>query len=42
NTNEAWCLSCDPDLETTRWTSRNKDIDDCIKKFQLRTWAYDK
>ena len=41
NTNKVWCLSCDPDIETTRWTSRSKDIDDCIKKFQLRACAYD-
>ncbi|RIB13383.1 hypothetical protein C2G38_1737275 [Gigaspora rosea] len=31
----AWCLSCDPDM-TTKWTSRNKDIDDFMKMFQLR------
>ncbi|RIB26661.1 kinase-like domain-containing protein [Gigaspora rosea] len=40
NTNEAWCLTCDPDIET-RWTSGIKDIDDCIKVFQLRTFAYE-
>ncbi|RIB11398.1 kinase-like domain-containing protein [Gigaspora rosea] len=39
NTNEAWCLACDPDI-ATRWTSRNKNIDDCMKAFQLRTFAY--
>ncbi|RIB12658.1 kinase-like domain-containing protein [Gigaspora rosea] len=36
----AWCLSCDPD-KLTRWTSGDKDIDDCIKSFQLRTWSYE-
>ncbi|RIB26908.1 kinase-like domain-containing protein [Gigaspora rosea] len=40
NTHRAWCLSCDPDI-ATRWTSRNKkDIDDCIKTFQLRAMRY--
>src|SRR5260364_180036 len=33
------CLSCDPD-KTSRWTSGNKDIDDCMKTFQLRAFAY--
>ncbi|RIB26459.1 kinase-like domain-containing protein [Gigaspora rosea] len=40
NTNEAWCLSCDPDI-AIRWTSGDKDIDDCMKSFQLRTFAYE-
>ncbi|RIB20469.1 kinase-like domain-containing protein [Gigaspora rosea] len=40
NTDEAWCLSCDPDM-TTRWTSKNKVIDDCMKEFQLRARAYE-
>ncbi|RIB22195.1 kinase-like domain-containing protein [Gigaspora rosea] len=40
NTRPAWCLSCDPD-KATRWTSGNKDIDDCMKSFQLRTWRYE-
>ncbi|RIB07248.1 kinase-like domain-containing protein [Gigaspora rosea] len=40
NTQPAWCLSCDPD-KTTRWTSGNKDIDDYIKAFQIRTLAYE-
>ncbi|RIB22545.1 kinase-like domain-containing protein, partial [Gigaspora rosea] len=40
NTNEAWCQSCDPDI-TTRWTSRNKDIDVCMKTFQLRAAKYE-
>ncbi|RIB07387.1 hypothetical protein C2G38_2214612 [Gigaspora rosea] len=39
NTSEAWCLSCDPSI-TTRWTIGNKDIDDCMKEFQLRFWSY--
>ncbi|RIB22801.1 kinase-like domain-containing protein, partial [Gigaspora rosea] len=29
NTHPAWCLSCDPDI-ATRWTSRNKNIDDYV------------
>ncbi|RIB19886.1 kinase-like domain-containing protein [Gigaspora rosea] len=40
NTNRAWCLSCDPDA-ATRCTSGNKNIDDCTKTFQLRTWRYE-
>ncbi|RIB28626.1 kinase-like domain-containing protein [Gigaspora rosea] len=40
NTQPAWCLSCDPDIET-RWTSGHKNIDDCIKTFQLRTLSYE-
>ncbi|RIA99841.1 kinase-like domain-containing protein, partial [Gigaspora rosea] len=40
NTQPAWCISCDPD-KATRWTSGNKDIDDCMKSFQLRTWRYE-
>ncbi|RIB00988.1 kinase-like domain-containing protein [Gigaspora rosea] len=40
NTQPAWCLLCDPDI-ATRWTSRNKDIDNCIKMFQLRAFAYE-
>ncbi|RIB07457.1 kinase-like domain-containing protein [Gigaspora rosea] len=40
NTQPAWCLSCDPDV-ATRWTSRNKDIDDCMKTFQLRANRYE-
>ncbi|RIB02870.1 kinase-like domain-containing protein, partial [Gigaspora rosea] len=39
NTQPAWCLSCDPD-KATRWTSGNKNIDDCMKAFQLRTFTY--
>ena len=40
NMKPVWCLSCDPDI-TTRWTSGNKDIDDCMKTFQLRAWSYE-
>ncbi|RIB04975.1 kinase-like domain-containing protein, partial [Gigaspora rosea] len=40
NTQPAWCLSCDPDI-ATRWTSGNKNIDDCIKTFRLRTFNYE-
>ncbi|RIB26730.1 hypothetical protein C2G38_2162572 [Gigaspora rosea] len=39
NTQPAWFLSCYPDIET-RWTSEHKNIDDCIKTFQFRTWRY--
>ncbi|RIB10891.1 kinase-like domain-containing protein [Gigaspora rosea] len=40
NTYKAWCHSCDPDI-ATRWTSRSRDIDDCVKKLQIRIVAYD-
>ncbi|RIB12624.1 kinase-like domain-containing protein [Gigaspora rosea] len=39
NTQLGWSLSCDLDIET-RWTSGHKNIDDCMKTFQLRTWRY--
>ncbi|RIB30737.1 kinase-like domain-containing protein, partial [Gigaspora rosea] len=39
NIQPAWCLSCDPD-KATRWTSGNKNIDDRMKAFQLRTFTY--
>ncbi|RIB11618.1 hypothetical protein C2G38_2202951 [Gigaspora rosea] len=35
-----WCLLCDLDV-ATRWMSRNKDIDGCIREFQLRVWKYE-
>ncbi|RIB26858.1 hypothetical protein C2G38_2162109 [Gigaspora rosea] len=38
----AWCQSCDPWKETQGWASNDKDIDDCIKEFQLRATAYEK
>ncbi|CAG8616013.1 8240_t:CDS:2, partial [Acaulospora morrowiae] len=40
NTSEAWCQSCDPFKTTQGWTSGNKDIDDCIKEFQLKSRIY--
>ncbi|RIB15176.1 kinase-like domain-containing protein [Gigaspora rosea] len=40
NTQPAWCLSCDPDIET-RWTSGHKNIDNCMKTFQLRALRYE-
>ncbi|RIB08110.1 kinase-like domain-containing protein, partial [Gigaspora rosea] len=40
NTQPAWCHSCDPDI-ATRWTSRNKHIDDCMKASQLRARKYE-
>ncbi|RIB29727.1 kinase-like domain-containing protein [Gigaspora rosea] len=40
NTQPAWCLSCDPDI-ATRWTIGNKNIDDCMKTFQLRDRKYE-
>ncbi|RIB11753.1 hypothetical protein C2G38_2202656 [Gigaspora rosea] len=41
NTSEAWCQTCDPHKTTQGWTSGNKDIDNCIKEFQLKTASYE-
>src|SRR5690242_9445850 len=40
NTSEAWCQTCDPQKAIQGWTSGNKDIDDCIKEFQLKATRY--
>ena len=42
NTHVAWCQTCDPDITIQEWTSGNKDIDECIKWFQLRTIKYER
>jgi hypothetical protein len=36
----SWCQTCDPQKTTQGWTSGNKDIDDCIKEFQLKATSY--
>ncbi|CAG8553981.1 1787_t:CDS:2, partial [Acaulospora morrowiae] len=41
NTSQAWCQSCDPFKSTQGWTSGNKDFDDCIKEFQLKSTGYE-
>ncbi|RIB23021.1 hypothetical protein C2G38_2033095 [Gigaspora rosea] len=41
NTSLAWCQSCDPQKTTQGWTSGNKDVDDCIKEFQLKARNYE-
>jgi hypothetical protein len=41
NTDDAWCQTCDPQKTTQGWTSGNKDIDDCIKEFQLKATKYE-
>ncbi|CAG8578589.1 9817_t:CDS:10, partial [Acaulospora morrowiae] len=41
NTTKAWCQSCDPFKTTQGWTSGNKDIDDCIREFQLKSTSYE-
>ncbi|CAG8553549.1 4266_t:CDS:2, partial [Acaulospora morrowiae] len=41
NTSEAWCQSCDPYKATQGWTSGNKDIDNCIREFQLKSTTYE-
>src|SRR5260364_118859 len=41
NTSEAWCQTCDPQKTTQGWTSGNKEIDNCIKEFQLKTTEYE-
>lgn len=42
NSSWAWCQTCDPEIATQGWTSGNKDIDDCIKEFQLNSLTYAK
>ncbi|RIB10893.1 kinase-like domain-containing protein [Gigaspora rosea] len=41
NTNKSWCLVCDPNLIIRNWTCWDKEIDYCIKRFQLRTFEYE-
>src|SRR6185437_17076424 len=41
NTSSAWCQTCDPYKTAQGWTSGNKNIDDCIKEFQLKATKYD-
>ncbi|RIB17132.1 hypothetical protein C2G38_2188192 [Gigaspora rosea] len=42
NTSEAWCQTYDPHREIQGWSSGDKDIDKCIKEFQLNALAYTK
>ncbi|RIB28797.1 hypothetical protein C2G38_2157041 [Gigaspora rosea] len=37
----AWCQRCDTHKLIHWWTSGNKDIDDYIKEFQLKTASYE-
>src|SRR6185437_5166944 len=41
NASPAWCQACDPQKITQRWTSGNKDVDNCIKEFQLKATYYE-
>ena len=41
NTSPAWCQMCDPYKTIQGWTSGNKNIDDYIKEFQLKTTEYE-
>jgi serine/threonine protein kinase len=41
NTSPAWCQTCDPQITIQGWTSGNKEIDDCIKEFQLKATRYE-
>ncbi|RIB04083.1 kinase-like domain-containing protein [Gigaspora rosea] len=41
NTSKVWCRTCDPQKTTQGWTSGNKNIDDCIKEFQLKAINYE-
>ncbi|CAG8567436.1 4678_t:CDS:10 [Acaulospora morrowiae] len=41
NTSFAWCQSCDPYKAIQGRTSGDKDIDNCIKEFQLKTNKYE-
>ncbi|RIB10275.1 kinase-like domain-containing protein [Gigaspora rosea] len=40
-TGTTWCQTCDPDITIQEWTSGNKDIDRCIKEFQIKTARYE-
>ncbi|RIB05865.1 hypothetical protein C2G38_562682 [Gigaspora rosea] len=42
NTYPAWCQLCDPPKMTQEITSGDKNIGDCIKKFQLKATAFEK
>ncbi|RIB24916.1 hypothetical protein C2G38_2167322 [Gigaspora rosea] len=42
NTFFAWCQLCDPREAAQDWTSGDEYIDECIKKFQLKTTNYEK
>ncbi|RIB13983.1 kinase-like domain-containing protein [Gigaspora rosea] len=41
NTSRVWCQTCDPQKTTQGWTSGNKDVDGCIKEFQLKATKYE-
>ena len=41
NTSKAWCRTCDPQKTIQGWTSGNKNVDDCIKEFQLKATSYE-
>ncbi|RIB30313.1 hypothetical protein C2G38_342747 [Gigaspora rosea] len=41
NTDFAWCQTCDPQKIAQGWTSGIKDVDECIKEFQLKTARYE-
>ncbi|RIB30421.1 kinase-like domain-containing protein [Gigaspora rosea] len=40
NNSDVWCLTCDTQKMTQGWSSENKDIDDCIKEFQIKATKY--
>ncbi|RIB22334.1 kinase-like domain-containing protein [Gigaspora rosea] len=42
NTSPAWCQSCDPLKVKQEITSGDKNIDDCIREFQLKATAFEK
>ncbi|RIB12033.1 hypothetical protein C2G38_2145276 [Gigaspora rosea] len=41
NTSSAWCRTCDPQNTAQGWTSGDKNVDDCIKEFQLKATSYE-
>lgn len=41
NTSRCWCQACDPLNMAQGWTSGNKNIDECIKEFQLKAIKYE-
>ncbi|RIB21695.1 hypothetical protein C2G38_2298816 [Gigaspora rosea] len=42
NTSKTWCRLCDPKRIIRGWSSENKEIDECVKKFQIKATKYEK
>ncbi|RIB12413.1 kinase-like domain-containing protein [Gigaspora rosea] len=42
NTSKTWCQLCDQKRIIRGWSSGNKEIDECVKKFQIKITKYEK